>query len=653
MSQNAGPFSSATAFEAAATFVSALEQFHSVASFYPLDHGKCREAAGPLYRALEAIPVEGTALSLEPAGADLRLEGQTLTAETEGVDFLVQLLDTLGIQRLELPRRPNLEDLHQAVQALNRLKLEADSAVSLRTLDPRGIPETITVVPREFGWGRFRLGGSLDLPSELGEKLDTLAERIDQLNWPDERKEELRRQTETFLARTVERLDQQQLNRNTPTAGSPSSLEDVLILGADAIRQALDKWPRSGDAPNLYHLFQEVGRSLALAATTDAVDLIMDVLHETAGVDFQQPDEPVSPGWKRDDTVYAHSVAELRERLPRSPDAEAVCVDLDPAPLKRDLETETLSLRMALMAVGVAGPGGEKLGRTLARELDRPFSTQTSERLFTALENLLREGDRRPVDSLLPYLLPPLARFAGEDLALFLSFEVGVEKVERLALIWPHLVGLLLAPRVPAHKELRRVSVQLISALPALAAAQEAHRLDYLEVVRRGKFGSAIFSLPPARTGNALRALLTGRQAVTAGRRIRAAWTHKPPSALAGLVATIGGEDDPAWREACRIVLAHPETLDLPLEEAAVISGFLRPAIAAVGDTNRGASWLPSALEQLGLLGDRQAIPILRRVVEERKLGLIPAWPGPCRQAAREALEALDALDAGEKGAVD
>jgi len=635
VSSNPAPTQGSVIQEPPGRFISALEHFFSVASFYPADHSLCREAGDPLMHALEdlASGQPGVTISSGPEG--LFLNRHRLRPESPGVALFQKLLGSLGVQRMELSRDLSLDDVHQTVRALNQARLEAESTATLTTLRLQDLPPSVKVVQREFGRGRFKLGGHM-LTSDLGGKLDDLADRIQDLEWSDEMKEEFRQQTQAFLARTIERMDRRPRNQHAQDHRSRRSLEEVLLMGATALSHAIRKAGTSGERPNLTRLFRNAAESLALASDTDSVELILEVMNETVGLDLSQPEEDLQEKWIRDDTVYAHPAAELAKRLPRQEAPEITASILEGC-----LAEEKRTLQMALLGTGASGPWTERVAGELAAGIDRPQSPASLDRLMFALGALLDGGDRRPIDHLLPHILPGLARFAGERLAAFFGEEVGVEPADRLVLIWPHLVGLLLRPKAPANTELRKALVRLVSALPAREARQEAHRLDYLEVVRRGQFGPAIFQLPLVRTRHALRALLSGRQGSVVVQRLQESWAGRPPHPLAGLAGRVLGEYQLDDLPVYHALLQGNGRLDPGEPEAEEFGRRLQACLENLDRGKREADWVGVAIEQLGCLGHTPAVSLLRRIQKERKLGLLPVWPAVCREKAAQARAAL------------
>jgi hypothetical protein len=73
----------------------------------------------------------------------------------------------------------------------------------------------------------------------------------------------------------------------------------------------------------------------------------------------------------------------------------------------------------------------------------------------------------------------------------------------------------------------------------------------------------------------------------------------------------------------------------------------IRGIITRLADHELSLPWVPGAISWLAELPVSGTEQILRAIVTEKRWGMIPVWPEPCRVAAREGLARLAATPFG------
>ena len=619
-----------------ASTLSSLERFYVAATFYPPAHSRCRGALKDLNSHLDRVLAEDEPLVLEPAHGGCRVQGVFVDLDHPGVRFCLDLLDSMGIARFELDRNTPMKQLHETICTLNSLKLESGSSLHFHTLDFSALPASVRVVQRQFGRGRADLVGKALLPGDLNRRLDSLTSSLDGLSWTEARKQEFRRKAETFLIKTIERMDLSGHDQLAQSSLGRRSLEEVLDLGASAISRAVDLLGFEDTGEDIENLFRNAADALALAQDADSVELMLEVLQESPGVPDDKPGLGDGEIYRRDDTEYARSlddlVAAVHRLQARSPSASLMAEAPD---------REVMAICLQLLADGVDATFDLGIRSRVSRAVSGPVSSQLLADLEAALEVLIAGGDRRPIDAVLPLLLPRMIAMGSERFAGFLGRQAPPGDPDRLALLWPHLVGLMLQPNPPADPVLMGTVGRLLASMPARHQDQECQRLNHLPMAETSEIGDGLFRLPPDASRHVLKTLLTTRLGIPTGKALYRHWSREAPSDLVRVLVAILGPYMGGHRNLYCGLLDNPDPDGQPAPFRQRASSILAEAIRKQGRTDQQAAWLPVAIECLGRLGQNEFAPLLRDILGRRRLLVLHAWSGECRASARTALQSL------------
>ena len=617
-----------------AEVVASFERFYSAATFYPPVHTKCREALQDLNGQLAELLGTGQPLVLEPREGGVLVQGEFLDQGIQGAGFAFELLDTLGIARFELDRDTPLEQLHQTIRTLNNLKLESESSLQFHTMDFSALPRSIRIVQREFGWGRMNLEGISQQSGGLKSKLDLALSTLREKGWSEERVDEFRQRVEETLARVIERVDRSHKDLHTQSALGRRSLEEVLELGASAISRAVDLLGPEEDDQDIRKLFRNATDSLSLANDSRSVQVMLEVLQEgedeeDGGLEDEEPH-------RRDDTEYSLSAADLVARL-HGIRAGSSRVDLAQA----EAGGEILAIGLQMLTGGVPADLESEVKARVSQAVAGMNGPRAFQALGGTLDSLLGVGDRKPIDAILPWLLPVLARRDQDRLAIMLEKHTATLEPGRLALLWPHLAELAVQLGQPAGPHLSEVLARALAALPGEQREQESGRLRAAVFCSKADALEKLFQLPGEASRLVLEVLLGSSRGAKVGARLHRLWSRRAPSDMTRILIELLGPFRGEHRGIYLGLLQHsgPEhpSPAFRREATRILALGLKKTAAA----DRNSARTIKSIELLGRLGQPAAEPILRAIVQEKKMRLFPVWPGACRSRAHRALAAL------------
>jgi hypothetical protein len=275
-----------------------------------------------------------------------------------------------------------------------------------------------------------------------------------------------------------------------------------------------------------------------------------------------------------------------------------------------------------------------------------PPSPAESESLAAGLGALLRRLDARGIDRVLPMVVEALG---DGHAALWVAPALQVAPsldAERFESLWPHLANEALhGPRLKTSSHYPSLLAQ-IERLSRTCLAPAMRRLQRLDALAKGHIEKHAFR--PARPALAAfyAALLGSSQGARVGVHLLAELRERPPTWLPTEFLRCVATPDAECREfLAQLLDAEDERARRAAEQRA--GRALAARLLTVSHERAQEPWVVAAIEAFGARGIREAEGALRRVVDERRMSLWPAWPSEHRRAAARALERLDTTGAG------
>ena len=578
-------------------------------------------------------------MEMEPAQGGIRLQGDFLDHNHLGCENVLSLLDALGAARLRINPKVPLQELHDTVRTLNSLKLEAGSILEFHSLDFQALPASVEVVQRKFGWRQLNLGLDNTMSEKLFSQMKQMMDLVEKQPWSDAKKEEFRLQTESFLVKTIERMDTSLVR----SVQSQRNLEDVLMLGASVVQNAIASLDGDEDPRTINQVFNKAAESLAFGNDSDSIKLMFEVLREgdenhasddVAPLNVPQPDE----------TEYSESINDLKTKV-----MQISATATEPAVESADYSLEILSICLKMACGGFSGNPEKPLRKLLAKQLTIPLKADKSSLLENAISDLIALGDRKPVDQILPLVFPRLMRSNSEAFAQYLNRLGPLNQPEKIALFWPHLVAMMLRKKPPQNTAVLEYLNQAIGTLPEEMANEEAHRLDFLPVVQAGKMGTALLAWPLSQNRIPLKALLAGRQNTVVGQQLHLLWMEKAPNKLTGVLMRVLGPYFPKHQKIYATILDFGASGNLSPENQTEFAKLIQGHLKTLGESHRSAGWITHAISLLGQLGSTENLQFLEEIMTLKRRLVLHAWPKECRQEAQAAASKISEEKRGDQ----
>lgn len=609
--------------------VAVMERLLTVGAFYPPGHAKCDEVVRRFFQAASPVLQGADALRLEAHGSGLRIQGRILEMDQTGPTRWSGLLQALGIARLDILATASATDLHDLINKLLAMKLEADSSLQFRQLEFDHLPASASVHVREFGrrTGTTRMGE--EAAGKVNAILDQMTSGLQDKGLDETEVGALREQVEEFFVRIIERMETAGGAQSTETQ---RELKDVLELGTHAVQSAVEAMGQDLDDSGVSHLFRHASDALTYTRDKESMEMILSVFRQTSNDLISAQEEPDTQGPRPDPTTYDLSLADLAGCL-REMSGQAVSLE---GRLEDD-PAEFLTIALTLLTRTGEGADLDKLLANADRLLSETPDHAAAPLLERTLTSLLGEIEIPQLDRILPMLL---ARQVALDAEVSLAFweRTCAADSEVLTLAWPHLVNLVLEGDTRLQGDAARRLLDICGRLPAAAARTQVRRLESLGAYRTGKISSGFYQMPLTATHVVLQHLLHSPRAAEVGRQVAKAWRSSPPDEhIRFLLPALGPWQD-AHLDVYRQFLEAAALARLPEEFKDDIAQLVGQSLLGLAPDARRKPAVAESVAYLGRLGSDRARPFLRRILKERKLLFFPAWPEPVRTRAQAAL---------------
>lgn len=627
-----------------ARIVASLDRLFSLCALYPADHIRIVEARNEFQQDLAEVIGKSGTLLIEGGREGLFVHSQVLGVEYQGVRRFQELLQSIGINRIEILPSATAEDLHRLASLLLKYKHQAEASQGFRQFEFPDLPSTIRIAQREFGKRHGRAPGNTLGSERIEAAIESTLRILEERDIGEEKLETCQRIIEEVLAKIVERVELESPSPGASGMCFDRSLDDVLELGVHAIQHAMTELLSDDEKiDDLRNLFESAEKAVALSNDRESVELLIDVLQQASRECLEEEERSAPEGDDGDESGFELSLEELQKSL-------ADCA-ASAAPFN-SLRLEDLGEHLSNLAQLLFQYPTPKVLTGIGNELSRSLSGKLLPRerrvLLSACRQLLNQPDKALVDRSLPLILKPLRQSNPEYLVRFLFHLDKSSSPGGHENIWPHLVNeILLGLEVEEGKYVRKIH-RLTADLPEQIMFQEIPRLERLDAMREGLFSKSIFHPPVKELYPIFAVLLSSAQSAMIGSFLLNGFQTHPMVWTGSEALGFLTEYDPGHRAFFVRLLreageAHKSRILQHLAGKIIIEG-----LPSLPEKRREETWVPNAIHALGVLEIREAVPCLKEILDARKFFMLPLWPAACRRSAREALLVLDPPPDGE-----
>lgn len=645
----------------AAEVLLAVDRLMTVGTYYEPGHAKyravsreCEETLGRALAGRNEVPVV-----LDDDG--LTVFGQRFPAGSREARRLFSLMDPLGLGLLEIRPGVTADEFLAALATLQERRNALSVATAFETIRISGLPPTVSVMSRSL-YMRTR---NPDLPpgdaSPAGEGARPVGEptAFDPHLIPTEllvQGADLQKCEREFLkivdgmVKTPARsLDRGGGSGSGSAKGSVAPADGQAWIPPEVLGSISDIVAALGgtnsDPLVFEHLIAHAREALKATSDVAMVDLLFETLRR----------EMMAPGSARPrligatrahrrrnpEPAFTMTAAELANafaglEIPAGPfenpaaldraGALGLCVlQLQGEPGPDLIEGVRLTINRVIGDKGFGGPERSALAAAVAMI----FSREPDPAALTAF-NLLWE----PLKTMQPHSVGPV----------WLEIWRLLKPAHRRH-AWPYTVNdILLGLAWRNHLEALALYGQ-VSRVRASEDARLLYVLESLPALKEGRIGKEVFAPPPPLLFPVLQVLIGSSLSAKLGPLLHDHLLKLQTHPLAVVMLEATTEYHPGNRVVYQAILEQGVREKLTPRMVELGGRLLTLAILRLPPGDRSEPWLKDAVRWLGKLAPKDAPEALDRIVTEKKLFVVPAWPKDLRLAAEQAW-----LSLGEEG---
>ncbi len=620
----------------------ALDRLMTVGTYYQQGHDRHQAVSDNCLETVRRSLATRATLDVEATSDGLRVFGQHFPSSCREARRLFSLMDPLCLGVLSIKPGVTVQQLQDGLTVLKTRRNNISASTSYEEVQINGMPENVEALGRTLylrtrtgGGGSLRSGGSFEpnliTPEMLAAGADLHKSETEFLKIIND------------LVKTMSGKCRHEDDDNTGTSSAAFDLDKGLPEPALlAIKDIIQSLVGTQSDPFVFnHLIAHAQAALEVTGDPETVQLVFEKLRKETGGDHAPRAKLIgkTAAQKRRNRLAKHTMSpdELREAIeniiepygpmenPESLDramAMGVCLHMLRSAPNPDLVRGIHgTLRRIFGAPHFSGPERRATAKLVVEIFSGP-SFKRNKSHFRLIWDMLREyrpKDVGPVWLEVWRTLPPKFRYRAwpytvNDILLGMTWNNPVEALS--------LYGLVSRVRVSGHNKLR-------------------YALENQEALQNGELSDDIFWPPPPLLFPVLHLLIGSSLSPVLGPLLHDHLLRLQTHPLAVVMLEAATEYHPGNRVVYQAILEQGVREKLTERMVELGGRLLSLALLRLPPGERKEAWIPDAISWLGKLAPENVTEVLGRIVSEKKLLMIPAWPKDLRAAAEAAWLAL------------
>ena len=619
-------------------FIEALYRIFKVGIYYPTGHTVLDQSANKCIQQLREISPTLECVTISVGRDTLLVENTALPETSASVRDLFLLLEKLGVRSIELQISISLKQLLFFIKKLLAWRMQLESTQSFITFDVADLPNGIRLEQQEFFVDeRSSVIESSD--NDFNDKLNEMCLALGEQGLNKQQVEQCR----VFIEKLSE---PQEGNKITEIKGFPNATwEDVqsllykIVTGAYSIDKQQYEAIATNDINVIGSIFQNLELSLTDKKSTETIKFLLSHLtgraadHVTTETKPEHPHKKMRQLLDDDDKLTVSEIKSFiyENKIPLKVLGKITSVD----------RSEELSILLQLASSDINKQLSEKLEQKLKTILTGSLNEREKEVLTSGMMHFANAGDVTYFRHLLTLVLHTL-----RDSESFNSVELlvglwGQVPAAMQVPLWPFLVNELLATGSTGKSGIFLKATEIASQMHVDRMRKLSLQLEQLDAFQEKKVAMNIFN-PKYIFSYKLFTFLfeTSLEDIITG-IVFSSLRDKPQDQLFGAVGPLLDISRSTHFEFFQSYLAqaHLKEPPLALKMAAgqIILGFLQN----ITEAEKELPWLQNTIAATAGLYVKGLQEMLRKIVKERKMGVLPTWPRNCRIAAETTLKSL------------
>jgi len=615
----------------------ALDRLMTVGTYYQRGHARHEAVAAQCGETVRRCLATRHVLDIEVTAEGLVVFDQAFPAATREARRIFSLADPLSLGVVRIRPGATAQQLQDAMAVLRTRKNNLKASTSYEEVEITGMPENVEAQGRAL-YLRTRTGGGDSLAG--GSAFDPNLIRPEMLL----QGADLHKSEAEFL-KIVNGMIKTASGDQPGEDGAPKPGFDIskgLPQSALAdIADIIEALVGTNSDPMVFgHLIAHAQSALQLTGDPELVELVFQNLRKE--VDNAKPKAHLighSKAQKRKSgsPQFTMSLTDLDEAIdsviepfgpmenPESRDragALGICLQmLRTAPSDELVKGIHGTLRRIFGAPGFGGPEFRATAKLVIEIFDGP-DFEREEGLFLLYWDMLREY--RPED------VGPVWREVWSNLPPRLRVRV-----------WPYTVNDILLGMTWNDPATMLALYGAVSRVPVAGNAKVRYKLENLSALREGTLADDIFDPPPPLLFPVLNVLIGTSLSPVLGPLLHDHLQQLQTHPLSVVMLEAAADYHPGNRVVYQAILEQGVRGQLTDRMLELGARLLSVALLRLPPGERTEPWLADAIEWLARIAPESAGPVLEKIVTEKKLLVIPAWPKKLREAAELAWETM------------
>ncbi len=645
MNKEDGPLSSATfTVDTLVDFIEAFSRMFKIGIYYPVGHAVLNQSANNCIKQLRDISPFLASVKIEVVRHGLLVETREISDTAASVKELHKFLQNLGIKSIEFQRTIPHEQFLSFIKSLLAWRRQLESAQNFINFNVCDLPNSIKIEQQEFLVDETFIekgGGVADFQQNLEELYLSLAEQG------------LNKQQVDQCKDLLEKLARPQGGKKTEIVGfQNASWHDVqtllynIITGAYSQDEGRFQDVATHDINAITSIFESLESSLTDKKSKEAIELLISHLTGSRKEQSEKPKKTVrtqKPRYQAAQVGKMISVEELKDFIFENNISLKVLEKITSVD-----RSEQMSIIFQLLVPQQAGQLEDILKQRLKLILSTRLTSRERKVFVSGIKYLADGEDVETFRRLFAWSLSVL-----RDSRELNSFDFIVEIWSEISsgvhiVLWPLVVNELLVVGLGEEKGNWLEVTKIASRMHPDAMRSLRFELEELEVFQDENVAPLIFCPSGKHTYRFFAILLETSLGTVIGEKVLEALQKEPQDTFFEAVGPLVDLAVPSHLQflSSYLINAHFKEPPLALKMAAgeIVLEFLQN----LSEDQKNLPWLSKTIASTSDLYVKGMKTMLGRIVKEKKMGVVPAWPKSCRKVAEGSLRALRGISLTE-----
>ena len=604
-------------------FMGALQRLFRIGVYYPSGHAILDQAMDRFLALLAVLAQEKHFIRLEDDGQDILLEKVRLERAQPFIAECRRLMTSLSIIAIEINRDISREDLLLFIRRMIACRSLGANAKQFSSIEITDLPASVSITCKQFlAPESDSEDGRLD---DAARNLNAFYEALAGQGLTEEQVDQCRILLDSLPAE-MGRMSQK--SSDMPSA----NWNDVAYL----LAQSFQGKPLSSSQGNLNMLASILGHleeETKDSNSREAINLLVSLIRKpVTGAEDEKKGEdcPAGLGSQSLPKITKAAIQEFTDTNRLDP---AILLKIQEIPT----EEETLSVLMQIARYRQSLQNQIRIGQFFNDIFVANPTVKAQDILIHGLLAIVRTRDRANLTAAIRLITEPLRRLRqGDSLALFLK-GLKLCEGEEETLLWPYAVNeMILCGRSDNIETFQKLCLCL-SRLSWMDMLKTLPVLQGLEAFQRQQIATNIFSDTNPSCYQFYAFLLNTSIGPKIEGYVVAGLRNSPADKLIKAVAPLLDPQVYEHKEFLDSYLRHPQKRE-PSEELKIMAGtIIVEKLAQLPREQRAQTWVPETIGALAEYRGAGGRELLHQIMTNKRLLILPEWPGACRRSAQVA----------------